>query len=67
MDTKISRSELIGKVGKPEIQRMYKALKSKIDEISSAMKVAPGVTRNDAFFTRNKLDTDCAACGQALP
>lgn len=71
MDNKISRDELVQKVDKDELTRMFKVLKRKTDGLYEYLRkneqVQPQPAREDAYFLRKRLDKDCAACGQTLP
>jgi hypothetical protein len=71
MDNKISRDELVQKVDKEELTRMFKVLKRKTDGLYEYLRkneqVQSQPAREDAYFLRKRLDKDCAACGQTLP
>lgn len=67
MDTKIGKQELGKKVDKGELQRIYRMLKKRIDDIATDVKKFEYPSaREDPFFSKKRLDVECASCGQYL-
>lgn len=71
LENKSNKSELVQKVDRNELRRIYQMLKKRIDELSENLKKTELNTVNsylqeEPFFTKKKLDMGCASCGHAL-
>ncbi|CAG9323456.1 unnamed protein product [Blepharisma stoltei] len=69
LDSKINKQELGKKVDKAEMQRIYRLLKNRIDDVANNVKKNEMTSSRgeDAFFSKKRLDMECASCGQFLP
>ena len=51
---------------KNELQKIYRMLKKRIDELAFNIKKKEISPKEEAFFLRKKFGTECASCGQVL-
>jgi len=69
LETKSNKSELVSKVEKGEMKRVYRMLKKKIDDLAATIRKNENANtgnREDAFFLKKKYDYECASCGNLL-
>ena len=66
LDSKIGREDLSQMAEKNELQKIYRMLKKRIDELAFNIKKKEISPKEEAFFLRKKFGTECASCGQVL-
>ncbi|CAG9310563.1 unnamed protein product [Blepharisma stoltei] len=71
LENKSNKSELIQKVDRNELRRIYQLLKKRIDELSEQLKKSDQMqallsTQEEPYFMKKKYDFGCASCGQVF-